>query len=91
MFQIGDRVKSLIDNPDSNEMIHAGSTGEIVRIVDDVVYIEWDDYVCGHNCDGLATDGHGWNMLLEDIAYSEDNEEYEVSDTELQNILGIKS
>lgn len=33
MFEIGDRVRSVVDSPDNNDAIVIGSTGMVVYIV----------------------------------------------------------
>lgn len=59
-FSIGDRVVSVVDNPDNNHRIHIGSTGAVCRTGTGRVAVEWDDYVGGHDCEGHCAYGHGW-------------------------------
>ena len=65
MFDIEDRVRSVVDNPDRNKHIHIGSTGTVVNIDEagiGIIGVCWDDFVGGHTCHGNAEDGYGWNV-----------------------------
>lgn len=73
---IGKRVRFL-DATDFGGKVHAGDTGTIVgRFMssydDCVIKVEWDRYVGGHTCDGLARSGFGWNVLSKSCDYIQD-------------------
>lgn len=72
MFQIGDRVCSIVNHPDNNECIVVGSAGTIVDIDGIVICVEWDEYVNGHSCDGSAKYGYGWNLEQHQIELEND-------------------
>lgn len=60
MFEIGDRVCSIVNYPDDNQNIVIGSVGTVVNIDYNIICVEWDDDVEGHTCDGtrwMGTDG----------------------------------
>lgn len=67
MYQIGDRVRCLVDKPENNGHIVCGSMGTVVYCEGNIVFVEWDNYVDGHDCDGHASEwGYGWNVLSSD-------------------------
>lgn len=88
MYQIGDRVRCLVDKPENNGHIVCGSTGTVVYCEGNIVFVEWDNYVDGHDCDGHASEwGYGWNVLFSDVELEgddvqlvEENNEYYSSD-----------
>ena len=70
MYQIGDRVRCLVDKPENNGHIVCGSTGTVVYCEGNIVFVEWDNYVDGHDCDGHASEwGYGWNVLFRVVCY----------------------
>ena len=58
-FQVGDRVKNLLDDSPG---LDYGEYGTIVRLRECATpVIEWDDFnPKRHNCDGEVKVGHGW-------------------------------
>lgn len=93
MFEIGDRVRCIVECPDDNESITIGSTGTVCGLdeYDSIVYVDWDDDVCGHNCYGLAKESHGWNVRESDIELMDDGIQYEFDDSAFKSlILGVK-
>lgn len=92
MFQVDDRVEAIVDNPAYNNSIHIGDTGIVVAIDNTrkIIKVEWDEFVHGHSCSGLAEDGYGWNVEPYMIQHIEDGPSAEISDDEFQTILGIK-
>lgn len=67
-FTVGDRVESIVECPESNKLIHVGSTGLVVSTTTTGwVRVSWDDHVCGHDCFGKAQGGHGWSVLDREI------------------------
>lgn len=62
------RVRCLVDKPENNGHIVCGSTGTVVYCEGNIVFVEWDNYVDGHDCDGHASEwGYGWNVLFSDV------------------------
>lgn len=61
-FKVGDRVEYTGDS----DRVRKGYKGTIVSFwgndEDTVLNINWDKYISGHECEGLATRGHGWNV-----------------------------
>lgn len=66
LIPIGARVE-VIDNV-GNHHLSRGSTGTVVGHYDktfshEVLNVEWDKDCDGHQCGGLAKQGHGWNVI----------------------------
>lgn len=59
---IGSRVEMVVDR----DPLEIGDKGTVVGYYegnDGTIYVEWDVYHRSmHDCDGLAKDGHGWNV-----------------------------
>lgn len=89
MFQIGDRVCSIVNHPDNNECIVVGSAGTIVDIDGIVICVEWDEYVNGHSCDGSAKYGYGWNLEQHQIELENDGVQYEFDEEKFKQLIGI--
>ena len=89
MFEIGDMVRSIVNYPDNNQNIVIGSKGTIVNIDYNIIYVEWDDDVGGHTCDGRATDGHGWNVEQSQIELEDDGIQYEFNEEEFRLLIGF--
>ena len=77
-FQVGDKVRSLVDNLEDNERIHKGTTGVVVALEDwggdQCVGIQWDfkgSYGPGHDCGGYAENGRGWWIYPDNLKYLE--------------------
>lgn len=87
MFEIGDRVRSIVDNPDDNDNIIIGSVGTVVYIDGDIIFIDWDEDVCGHTCDGHARDGHGWNVEEYQIELEDDGIQYEFDEDNFRCLI----
>lgn len=70
MFYVGQRVigKHIAGH------LH-NKCGRIVKIANNIAYVEWDENCMGHDCDGLAKDGHGWNIKFDYIIPLEINKE----------------
>ena len=91
MFKVGDRVRSTVDYPDNNENIVRGDTGTVVHCEDDIVFVEWDDFVNGHDCDGYGNVefGYGWNVHFDDIEAEVDDVQYEFDEEKFKELIGF--
>jgi hypothetical protein len=62
-FKVGDRVVA------NGRCLHSGKHGRIVAIKysSDCYFaeigVEFDNYICGHDCGGNAKQGHGWWLM----------------------------
>lgn len=92
-FQIGDRV--VLAEP-YGEFI--GNIGTVVKLdygpiisanERPVVIIFWDHKLSfGHDCGGLAPEGHGWNFFEEDVIRAPDAEDdIEIHPVDLEEVL----
>lgn len=74
MFNPGDRVYLLVDNPDANENLYIGSLGTVLGYETGHIYVRWDDIlrVCDE-WDGVE-DGHVWYVDRDMIALCENND-----------------
>ena len=59
-FKVGDRVKVKKDAITLNINI-VGECGTVKKLLNNCCSVEFDRFVRGHNCDGFAKEGHGWN------------------------------
>jgi hypothetical protein len=61
-IKVGDRVEYT----GVSDRVKYGYKGTVVDIynngADTVIYIDWDKHLHGHTCEGLARQGHGWNV-----------------------------
>lgn len=90
MYQIGDRVRCLVDKPENNGHIVCGSTGTVVYCEGNIVFVEWDNYVDGHDCDGHASEwGYGWNVLFSDVELEGDDVQYELDENAFKSLMGF--
>lgn len=60
-FKVGDRVKVKKDIVTLNRRT-VGKCGTVKELLtDNYCSVEFDEFVCGHDCNGFAKEGHGWN------------------------------
>lgn len=60
-FKVGDRVKVKKDTVTLNRRT-VGKCGTVKELLtDNYCSIEFDEFVGGHDCNGFAKEGHGWN------------------------------
>lgn len=87
-FNVGDRVVSIVNNPEGNEYIFVGSTGT-VRHIDTRLAVCWDDNVGGHNCRGLCPNGHGWWVDMDDVELDDgaNDEPFEFDEDEFNKLI----
>lgn len=65
-FKVGDRVKVKKDTVTLNRRT-VGKCGTVKELLtDNYCSVEFDEFVGGHDCNGFAKDGHGWNCV-EDV------------------------
>lgn len=65
-FKVGDRVKVKNDTVTINRRI-VGKCGTVKELLtDNYCSVEFDKFVDGHDCNGFAKEGHGWNCV-EDV------------------------
>lgn len=65
-FKVGDRVKVKKDIITLNRNT-VGECGTVKKLLtDSYCLVEFDKFVCGHDCGGFAKEGHGWNCA-EDV------------------------
>lgn len=69
MFQIGDRVESIVDHPESSEEIVIGTQGVVCETSGStVVGVRWDIMLRrGHSCNGRCDKDHGWRVHMNKI------------------------
>lgn len=67
-FKVGDRVKVKKDTVTLN-IRTVGKFGTVKKLLTDNYYtdnyysVEFDKFVGGHDCNGFAKNGHGWNFV----------------------------
>lgn len=60
-FKVGDRVKVKNDIVTLNRRT-VGKCGTVKELLtDNYCSVEFDEFVGGHDCNGFAKEGHGWN------------------------------
>lgn len=60
-FKVGDRVKVKKDIVTLNRRT-VGKCGKVKELLtDNYCSVEFDEFVGGHDCNGFAKEGHGWN------------------------------
>lgn len=69
MFKEGDRVRAIVDHPDSNPNIKRYDEGIIVAldVINRKAGIRWDNFVGGHSVGDRCEQGHGWWTLYTEI------------------------
>lgn len=68
-----------------------GDTGTVVHCEDDIVFVEWDDFVNGHDCDGYGNVefGYGWNVHFDEIEAEVDDVQYEFDEEKFKELIGF--
>lgn len=62
-FKVGDRVKVKKDIVTINRRT-VGKCGTVKELLtDNYCSVEFDEFVGGHDCNGFAKEGHGWNCV----------------------------
>ena len=83
-FKVGDVVSCLVDHPDNNSEIWAGTTGVVVAVRADGyrLGVKWDISVkSGHSCEGACEDGYGWWIDSNNVEFSSDSSaEFDIID-----------
>ena len=87
LIPIGARVEVIDDV--GNHHLPRGSTGTVVGHYNaehgyGILHVEWDEDCNGHQCGGLAKEGHGWNVnqrcVCELIEEVDEDESIDLSD-----------
>ena len=86
---VGDRVVATPKMAEYYENVKPGFAGRVVRYDhgQDFVYVEWDDYVHGHDCDGLACDGYGWNVPIKAVEPECGGDDFEIPEVNAAGML----
>lgn len=86
---VGDRVVATLKMTKYYDNIKPGFAGRVVRYDhgQDFVYVEWDNYVCGHDCDGLAEYGYGWNVPTDAVELECSGDDFEIPEVNAARIL----
>lgn len=94
MFQIGDRVRLLVNHPDNNESLVIGCEGEVCDTRFERIGVKWDDGDSEkappfHACNGLCEYGYGWYVEQYEIEHAEtyDEHEFDVDTNELFSLI----
>lgn len=92
MFEVGDRVECIVDNPAENEHIFVGSLGTVCITGSRSVGVCWDEYVEGHTCHRTCEDDHGWFVDPSEIVLHQcrDDEPFCFDDRKFKELLGVK-
>lgn len=86
IYAEGDRVRLLVDNPDSNRYLYAGATGTVV-VCSRRAGVKWDDFSNGNSLSGHLTgnDHSGWfvdddmiELICDDISDADIADEAEL-------------
>lgn len=92
-FNVGDRVESIVDTPSGNPSLHIGSTGTVVKAIEQIVCVRWDmqkpNNTHFHSCFGACEDGYGWNVFANQIQLSGKSPDLDVSVDDLCDFLGV--
>lgn len=90
MFNVGDRVVCVRDNPDGNPTIVVGHAGRVCNILDeDTIGVRWDrKVISGHACNGNCDAGHGWYVKDHEIEL--ESEDIICDETEILSFLEVK-
>lgn len=62
-FKVGDRVKVKKNTVTINRNIVEECGTVKKRLMNNYFAVEFDKFVDGHDCDGFAKEGHGWNCV----------------------------
>lgn len=83
-FQVGDRVKVTGG-------MRKHRTGTVVGCDGGVFAIRFDEYIHGHDCDGLCKKGYGWFVIRDNLELieSSDNAIVVPDDDSIANLLFI--
>lgn len=66
-FKVGDRVKVKNDIVTLNRRT-VGKCGTVKELLtDNYCSVEFDEFVGGHDCNGFAKEGHGWNHAEDEL------------------------
>jgi hypothetical protein len=69
-YKVGDRIQHIARCNKYNwgkSLIKYGIKGTIIDIKKGMYSIEFDEYISGHDCDGIGTIGFCWNLMDSDM------------------------
>ena len=94
MYEVGQIVRIVEENPDGNSRIHIGDVGVIKDVYDPInedfaVAVEFDHNINGWDCDGICEYGYGWNLRYGEFELCEDDEDIELSETDIKEFLSF--
>jgi hypothetical protein len=86
-INIGDRVEYL----GNTNKIKKGYKGIVVGLYgndeETVLNVDWDNYTDGHSCEGLARQGHGWNVYARHVKLLKSSVELNPADAKYAHII----
>ena len=94
MYEVGQIVRIVEENPDGNSRIHIGDVGVIKDVYDPInedfaVAVEFEHEINGWDCNGKCEYGYGWKLRYEEFELCEDNEDIELSETDIKEFLSF--
>ena len=94
IYAKGDRVRLLVDNPDTNQYLYAGATGTVV-VCSRRAGVRWDDFSNGNALSGHLTGDEclsGWFVdddMIEPICCADISDEDIADEVELLAFIGL--
>lgn len=94
MYEVGQMIRVIEDNPDGNLSIHIGDTGIIKWVCDEDsdydVAVEFDQEIPnGWDCEGKCEDGYGWKLRYGEFEVYEDDEDIDFSESDVNEFLSF--
>lgn len=94
MYEIGQKIRIIEENPDGNSQIHIGDTGIIKWVYGPlegnyVVAVEFDHKINGWDCDGKCEYGYGWKLHYDEFEAYEEDKDITLSETDIDEFLGF--
>ena len=91
VYEIGDRVVLLVDEPDDNKDLLSGHTGVVLRVAETPagkrIGVKWDDFHSGHSLDGDCKYSEGW-YVDEDVIAFEQGDDIHIDTFILDEVVG---
>ena len=69
IFNVGDRVRLIVDSPDGNDDLMAGAEGTVECYgYEGTLGVRWDEFHSSlHSLDGNIDSGYGWYVFEDDV------------------------